>query len=230
MPLSWTLKQWLQTNRGLNYRTNRPLRHLKELQETIKHRTGNKIALSTLHNLLEKQPKTLDCRILQILCDAFQCQLKHFCSVKPLPRPVETRREVKIQHVLQPCAIAGNESLHSFITRVQLATISQAVSMTDNFSHAARLLNSNRGTLLSIRKRNQHTAKYELLSTDKTIPLPANIFTLKPNEDFDSFKRRIQLAAILETIKVEGNHSRAALRLGLSRSTLVRLRYQPETN
>src|SRR5215218_6391067 len=121
MPLSWTLKQWLQTNRGLNYRTNRPLRHLKDLQHTIKHRTGNKIALSTLHNLLEKQPKTLDCRILQILCDAFQCQLKHFCSVKPSVRPFEPRREVKVQHVLQPCAIAGNESLHSFITRIQFA-------------------------------------------------------------------------------------------------------------
>jgi len=102
--------------------------------------------------------------------------------------------------------------------------------MTDNFSHAARLLKSNRGTLLSIRKRHQHTATYELLSTDKTIPLPANIFTIRQNEDFDSFKRRIQLAVILETIKVEGNHSRAALRLGCNRSTLVRLRYQLQTH
>jgi DNA-binding protein Fis len=224
MPLTWTLKQWLQTKRGLNFTTNRPLTHLNELQEIIKHRTGNKLRLSTLHNLLEKQPKTLDYRILQIICDAFQCQLKHFCAVKPSSRPTENRRDVSIQHLLQPCAIAGNESLRSFITRVQLAAISQALLMTDNFSQAARLLGSNRVTLLSIRRRNQHAAKNQPPSTDKAIPLPAAIFTIRENEDFDSFKRRIQLAVITETIKLEGgNHTRAALRLGYQRSTLHRI-------
>ncbi len=216
MPLTWTLKQWLQTNRDVAFSSDRPLRHLKELQETIRRRTGNKIPLSKLHNLLEKPPKTLDYRIVQIICDAFQCQLKHFCAVHPAARPVEKRRDVSIQHLLQPWAIARNESLHSFITRVQLAAITQAVSMTDNFSQAARLLGANRDSLRIIR-RNQH-AGYKAPSTDKTIPLPSRIFTIIKNEDFDSFRRRIKVAAITETINLEGNHTRAALRLGYNRT------------
>jgi DNA-binding protein Fis/DNA-binding Xre family transcriptional regulator len=222
MPLTWTLKQWLETKRGLNFTTNRPLKYLKELQQIIKNRTGNKIALSTLHNLLEKQPKTLDCRILQIICDAFECQLKHFCAVKPSPRPPETRRDVKIPHRLRPCAIAANESLRSFTARVQLAAISQAVSMTDNFSQAARLLGCNRITLLSIRQRNKHTAKNKPPHRGEVIPLPTAIFIIRDNEEFDSFKRRIQLTAISETIKLEGNHTRAALRLGCDRTSIIR--------
>lgn len=224
MPLTWTLKQWLQTNRGLTFSTDRPLRHLNNLQETIKQRTGNKIPLSKLHNLLEKQPKTLDCRILQIICDAFQCELKHFCTMTPTENPIR----INFQHLLQPCAIAGNESLGSFIKRVQLAAISQALLMTDDFRGAARLLGSTRLTLLSIRKRNQPGSTNEALSTDNLIPLPASTFTIRENEDFMSMKRRIQLAAIIETTKLEGNHTRAALRLRYSRSSLVTLRYQLE--
>ena len=95
MPLTWTLKQWLQTNRGLIITTDRPLRHLKELQEKIRQRTGNKISLRILHNLLEKQPKTLDYRILQLICDAFQCQLKDFCAVREIKiLPASARNEM----------------------------------------------------------------------------------------------------------------------------------------
>ena len=101
--------------------------------------------------------------------------------------------------------------------------------MTNNFSQAARLLGSNRLTLHTIRRRNKHAAQTTPPSTDNAIPLPADILTIKGNEDFDSFMRRIQLAAILETIKLEGNHTRAALRLGYTRSAFVTLRYRLET-
>lgn len=231
MPLTWTLKQWLQTNRGLHFRTNRPLTDLKEFQEIIRQRTGNKISLLTLNKLLETQPKTLDYRILQIICNAFQCKLKHFCAITPSPPAAEKRRDVDIHHQLHPCGIAENESLRSFITRVRLAAISEAVVMTNNFSQAARLLGSNRMTLATIRRRIKHAAQITPPSTDIAIPLPAAILTIKGNEDFESFTRRIQLAAILETIRLEGNnHSRAALRLGYTRSAFVTLRYRLETN
>ena len=224
MPLKWTLKQWLQTDRGLIITTDRPLRHLKELQEKIKHRTGNKISLSILHNLLEKQPKTLDYRILQLICDAFQCQLKDFCSVKPSSPPTENGNHVNIQHLLQPCAIAGNEGLRSFIARVQVAAITHAVSVTDNFSQAARLLGINRSTLYLARQRYQDAAKDHSLSTVNAIPLPAFIFTIGEKEDLKSFTRRIQRAAIQETFTLEGNHSRCALRLGYERQSFTELR------
>lgn len=235
MPLTWTLKQWLQTNRGLTFTTDRAPKNAKALQEIIRHRTGNKIAVRTLHNLLENQPKTFGYRHLQVICDAFQCRLNDFCDLTPSSADLtsssaENRRTVNTQHQLQPCAIAGNESLRSFIIRVQLAAINEAVLMTDNFSHAARLLGSTRGTLLSIRRRNQHPTNNRTPTTDNAIPMPAAIFTIREKENLHSFKHRIQLAAIIETTKLEGNHTRAALRLGCSRSSLVTLRYRLEAH
>jgi hypothetical protein len=53
--------------------------------------------------------------------------------------------------------------------------------------------------------------------------MPATTFTIRENEDFMALKRRIQLAAMLETIKLEGNHTRAALRLRYRRTSLVAL-------
>ena len=242
MPLTWTLKQWLQTNRGLTFTTDRAPKNAKALQEIIRHRTGNKIAVRTLHNLLENQPKTFGYRHLQVICDAFQCRLNDFCDLTPSSADLtpssadltsssaENRRTVNTQHQLQPCAIAGNESLRSFIIRVQLAAINEAVLMTDNLRHAARLLGSTRGTLLSIRRRNQHPTNNRTPTTDNAIPMPAAIFTIREKENLHSFKHRIQLAAILETTKLEGNHTRAALRLGYSRSSLVTLRYRLEAH
>jgi len=202
---------------------------LKELQEKIKHRTGNKISLSILHNLLEKQPKTLDYRILQSICDTFQCQLKDFCAVKPSSPPAENGNGngVPIQHLLQPCAIAGNECLRSFIARVQVAAIDQAVSVTDNLNQAARLLGANRATLYCARQRlerYQDAAKNHTPSTVKAIPLPPSIFTIREKEDLKSFTRRIQRAAIQETFTLEGNHTRSALRLGYERQSFSELR------
>lgn len=230
MPLTWTLKQWLQTNRGLHFTTERPLTDLKEFQEIIKQRTGNKICLLTLNKLLETQPKTLDYRILQIICDAFQCKLKHFCAITPSPPAAEERRDVNVHHQLHPCGIAENESLRSFIARVRLAAITEAVAMTNNSSQAARLLGSNRITLATIRRRLKQAAQTTPPGTGNAITLPAAILTIKRDEDFESFTRRIQLAAILETIKLEGNnHSHAAIRLGYTRSAFVTLRYRLET-
>jgi hypothetical protein len=54
--------------------------------------------------------------------------------------------------------------------------------------------------------------------------MPGAIFTIRENENLHSFKHRIQLAAIIETTKLEGNHTRAALRLGCPRLSLVTLR------
>ena len=61
--------------------------------------------------------------------------------------------------------------------------------------HAARLLGSTRGTLLSIRRRNQHAANNLTPTTDNAIPMPAAIFTIRQNENLHSFKHRIQLAS-----------------------------------
>lgn len=87
MPLTWTLKQWLTTNRALQLRTSRAHTNAKKIQNLVQHRTRYKIPLRTVHVLLEKQPKTLDSKILQAICDTFQCELNDFCTVTPAPSP-----------------------------------------------------------------------------------------------------------------------------------------------
>ena len=226
MALTWTLKQWLRTHHGLT--------NAKDIRDMIQHQTRHKIPLQTVQSLLKKQPKTLDTKILQAICDVFRCHLMHFCAVKPSPRPPLKRINVNIQHLLT-CAIAPNETLRSFITRVQMAAIGEALLLrNNNFSHACLLLGSERGSLMAFYRRqlmkttpNQNQPKKELPSRfAKAIPLPAAIFTIRKNEDFETFKGRIQLAAIIQTIKLEGNHTRAALRLGYNRVSLHRIRHR----
>jgi hypothetical protein len=116
-----------------------------------------------------------------------------------------------------------------------MAAIGEALLLrNDNFSHACLLLGSERGSLFAFYRRqlmkttpNQNQPRKELPSRfAKAIPLPAAIFTIRKNEDFETFKGRIQLAAIIQTIKLEGNHSRAALRLGYNRVSLHRIRHR----
>ena len=217
MPLTWTLKQWLRTHHGLT--------NPKDIRDIIQSPTQRKIPLRSIQSLLKKQPETLDTKILQIICDVFRCHLSNFCAVKPSPIPPMVRTDINIQHLLQPCAIAPNETLRSFIARVQMAAISQALLLTsDNFSQACQLLGSERSALLTFRRR--HLAKSTPRSRktfSKPIPLPAALFTIRTNEDFKSFKNRIKVAALIQTKKHEGNNTRTARRLGFVRSTVIRL-------
>ncbi len=215
MPLTWTLKQWLRTHHGLT--------NPKDIQDIIENQTQHKIPLRCIQSLLKKQPKTLNTEILQTICDVFRCHLSHFCALKPSAIPPIVRTYINIQ--LQPCAIAANETLRAFIARVQIAAISQALLIScDNFSQACRLLGSERATLLAFRRR--HGAKSTPRSrrtSSKAIPLPAALFTISKNEDFKSFKNRIKLAALIQTKNFERSNTRAARRLGLQRSTIIRL-------
>jgi DNA-binding Xre family transcriptional regulator len=224
MPVTWTLKEWLRTRHGLTNAT--------QIRDIIQGRAGQEISLRSINTLLKNKPKTLDIRTLQTICDVFRCQLKQFCSVKPAPLPPLKRTPIRIQHLIQPCGIGPNETLRSFIARVQMAGIRQALLMSgNNFCYACRLLGSERGYLLPLYQRHQRRTKAPhdrnpapKQPDAKAILLPAALFTIRQNEDFQSFTRRIQVAAVIRTIKMEGNHSRAALRLGYCRTAFVRLR------
>ena len=221
MPVTWTLKEWLRSHHGLT--------NAKHIRDIIQNRTGQEISLRSINSLLKNKPKTLDTRTLQAICDVFRCQLKQFCAVKPSPVPPLKRTPIHIQHLIQPCGIGPNETLRSFIARIQMAGIRQALLMSgNNFCYACRLLGSERGYLLPLYQRRTKTAHDRdprpKQPRAKAILLPAAIFTIRQNEDLQSFTRRIQVAAIIRTIKIEGNHSRAALRLGYCRTAFVRLR------
>lgn len=221
MPVTWTLKQWLRTHHGLT--------NAKHIRDIIQNRAGQEISLRSINTLLKNKPKTLDIRTLQAICDVFRCQLKHFCAIKPAPIPPLKRTPIHIQHLTQPRGIGPNETLRSFIARIQMAGIRQALLISDNnFCYACRLLGSERAYLLPLYQRRTKTPHDPNPAPKqppaKAILLPAAIFTIRPNEDFQSFTRRIQVAAVIRTIKMEGNHSRAALRLGYCRTAFVRLR------
>src|SRR5215213_7465238 len=129
MPLTWKLKQWL--------RTKRSLKNANDIRDLIEHRTGYKVSLRRITSLLNGQPKTLDIELFQAICTAFQCELIKFCDVTPTSG-ITPKRPVNIHDLIQSCAIAPYDSLHSFINRVQIAALTKAESMTTNICQAAR--------------------------------------------------------------------------------------------
>jgi hypothetical protein len=231
MPSKWNLKQWLTSNCGLTLTTNR-LKNAQVIADIIHRRTGYKIKTRTVHNLLEKQPRTFDSRILQPICDAFRCNLDNFFTVTPSSAPpANLLNDLDLQPRIKPYAIAGNECLRSFIARVQLAAIQEAVSICDNYPLVARRFGYARSSLHNLHARAQKITGINQPAPDKgshntfgaPIPLPPAIFRIKANENLNAFIRRVQLAVILQTTNLEGNKRLAALRLGYSRTSLVTL-------
>jgi DNA-binding Xre family transcriptional regulator len=224
MATTWILKQWLTTNRGL--------KDAKEIRDIIRQRTHKDISLRTIQSLLNNKPKALHINTLQAICSAFRCKLSDFCIVKPSSRlSLILVSDLKLQTLLQPCAIASHETLYSFVARVQLAAVEEALSISDTYAQAARRLGYARASLHQLHARLQkptprnHNSRRKRTRTmsRQPIALPPAIFTIRKHEDLQSFIRRIQLAAIIQTSILEFNHSRAAVSLGYCRSSLVDL-------
>lgn len=224
MASTWILKQWLNTHRGL--------KDAKEIRDIIYRRTRQRLSLKTVQHLLNKKPKTLNIKTIEAICDAFRCRLGDFCTAQPSSTPpVNLALDLKPQRLLQPCAIAGHETLYSFIARVQLAAIEEAVSISNTYEQAARRLGYQRTSLHTLHSRLKATTTLKLnvrrnltqKHLNQAVPLPRALLTIRRNEHLQSFVRRVQFAAIIETTRLEGNHTRAALRLGYRRSSLVHL-------
>lgn len=150
MPLTWTLKEWLTTNGDLQLPTNNAYTNAKAIQNIIHTRTGYKLSLRAVHNLLERQPKTLDSRTLQLICDAFRCQLDDFCAVTPSSSsPVNLANELHLQPSegqFSPLAIG--EKLKDRQHAQARWHISYALTFTNwNKTAAARLLGITRQAL-----------------------------------------------------------------------------------
>jgi hypothetical protein len=140
-------------------------------------------------------------------------------------------RDLQLQARLQPCAIASHETLNSFVARVKLAAIEEAVSITDTYGQAAQRLDYRRTSLHTLHARlkrtttlnNNASGKRTRTTLSQAVPLRRTLFTIQRNDCLESFIRRVQLAAIIQTTRLEGNHTRAAVRLGYRRSSLVNL-------
>ena len=224
MASTWILKQWLKTNRGL--------KDAKEIRDIIRQRTHTDISLRTIQSLLTNKPKSLHVNTLQAICNAFRCKLDDFCTIKPSSRlSLILASDLKLQTLLQPCAIASHETLCSFIARVQWAAVEEALSISDTYAQAAHRLGYARTSLHQLHARLKKTKalnynsrrKHTRTQSRQPIALPPAIFTIRKHEHLQSFIRRIQLAAIIQTSILEGNHTRAAVRLGYHRPSLVHL-------
>lgn len=236
MPLTWTLKQWLINNRGLQLPPNQAHTNAAMVQSMVQHRTGSKLQLRAVHALLEKQPQTLDCRTLQAICDTFQCRLSDFCALTPSPNSSAAHVDLDLQRLLEPCAIRSDETLYSFTSRVQIAAIEKALSICGNYTRAARRLGYHRTSLHHLHAQlrgvpktpNRNAPGYHTPppSFPDALRLPDRSFTIRANEYLRPFLDRLQLAAIIEATRLEGNHTRAALRLRCNRGSLVTLFYR----
>jgi DNA-binding NtrC family response regulator len=220
MPLIWNLKQFLKKTHDVSDAT--------AIRRIIRDRTGYTFPLRTVQILLTDSPKQLPIKTLQVVSDAFGCQLTHFCQIKPSPRTIVTKLNIETR--LQLCAVDTNETLDSFIARVQKSAIEEAFSISNNVTHVARRLGYDRSALIRLRNRMKTSThitptrqtKKPRQSSNTQIPLPRALFTIEPKESLHTFVRRIKNAVIDHALTLEGgNQSKAALRLSYKRTSLI---------
>lgn len=74
MAINWKLKTYLATKHGIYGAT--------ALQKQIIKKTGVIISIQNLCNYIDKKPKAIRLKTIEIVCKALSCELKDFCEVK----------------------------------------------------------------------------------------------------------------------------------------------------
>ena len=75
MTFRWTLREWLRHQRGVTTAA--------EVSRIILERTGYKISIQAICDLLNDEPKMLRVATLKAFCEAFYCRLSDFCEIMP---------------------------------------------------------------------------------------------------------------------------------------------------
>jgi hypothetical protein len=75
MQIRWILREWLKAKHGLTRPT--------DISKIIYERTGYRLSLQAISELLQHQPKMLRLETIQAICGAFDCRLSEFCEVLP---------------------------------------------------------------------------------------------------------------------------------------------------
>ncbi len=68
---------------------------LTEIQEKIIDRTGVKISLQQLSEIVNKRPKSLKLSTMEIICTALDCKLSDFCEVMPSQSIAKKRKKIR---------------------------------------------------------------------------------------------------------------------------------------
>lgn len=88
MSFRWTLREWLKHQRGVTTAAE---------VSRILARTGYKISIQAICDLLNDEPKMLRVETLKALCDAFYCRLSDFCEI--LPATADYARVNRTRHI-----------------------------------------------------------------------------------------------------------------------------------
>lgn len=68
---------------------------LTEIQKKIIDRSGVKISLQQLSEIVNKRPKSLKLSTMEIICTAFDCNLSDFCEVRPSQSIAKKRKKIR---------------------------------------------------------------------------------------------------------------------------------------
>ncbi len=99
MAIQWRLKTYLATKHGIFGAV--------VFQKKIVKQTGVLISIQNLCNYLEKKPKSVRLKTIEIICTALDCELNDFCEVKPKPSEKLTDPPQKLSYKNTPHSKRG---------------------------------------------------------------------------------------------------------------------------
>ncbi len=87
MAVNWKLKTYLVTQHGIFSAV--------ELQKKITASTGILISVQNLRSYLNKKPKQIPLKTIELICTSLQCKLSAFCEVTPQPLSAARKNQPK---------------------------------------------------------------------------------------------------------------------------------------
>lgn len=90
MAISWRLKTYLATKQGIY--------HASALQKRIVKKTGVLISSQNIGNYLNRKPKSIRLKTVELIVTALECKLSDFLEIKPEGTTVGETKKLSYQN------------------------------------------------------------------------------------------------------------------------------------
>lgn len=90
MAIHWRLKTYLATSHGIYHATS--------LQKRIVKKTGYLISVQNLRTYMNRKPKSIRLKTLELVVTALECELSHFLEIKPSEIAVGETKKLSYQN------------------------------------------------------------------------------------------------------------------------------------
>jgi DNA-binding Xre family transcriptional regulator len=90
MAIHWRLKTYLATSHGIY--------HATALQKRIVKKTGFLISTPNLRSYMNRKPKSIRLKTLELIVTALECELSHFLEIKPAEISVGETKKLSYQN------------------------------------------------------------------------------------------------------------------------------------